>query len=127
MDFLNFIVTYWPVLVGLIVLGAVVGIAVYHFIKLPTSEQLQKVREWLLWAVTEAEKALGGGTGQLKLRYVYDAFVARFGWLAKVIPFNIFSDLVDDALEEMRELLQQNEDIAAYVDGPTDNMVKVGF
>lgn len=117
MDILEFLISYWYIILALIVLGVVVGIAVYHFIKLPTSAQLQKVREWLLWAVTEAEKALGGGTGQLKLRYVYDAFVARFGWLAKVISFETFSALVDDALEEMRELLAKNKAAAAYVEG----------
>ena len=28
------------------------------------------VKEWLLWAVTQAEQYLGSGTGALKLRYV---------------------------------------------------------
>ena len=28
------------------------------------------LREWLLLAVTEAERAFGGGTGVVKLRYV---------------------------------------------------------
>lgn len=116
MEVLNFLFTYWYIILAFIALGFVVGIAVYHFVKLPPSEQLNKVREWLLFAVIEAERELGSGTGRLKLRSVYDAFVARFGWLAKVIPFNTFSDLVDDALEEMRELLEQNEDIAAYVE-----------
>ena len=117
MDFLNFLMDNWYIIAAGAAVGVVIGIAVYHFIKLPTSAQLQKVREWLLWAVTEAERALGGGTGQLKLRMVYDAFVARFGWLARIISFETFSALVDDALEEMRELLAKNTAAAAYVEG----------
>ena len=117
MNFIEFLITYWYIILAFFAVGFAAGVAVYHFIKLPTSEQLQKVREWLLWAVTQAEKELGGGTGQLKLRSVYDAFVARFGWLAKIIPFCVFSNLVDDALDEMRELLEKNEAAAAYVEG----------
>lgn len=119
-DFWTFFLDTWYIFVGFIAIGFFVGVLVYRFVKLPTSEQLQKVREWLLWAVTQAEKELGGGTGQLKLRSVYDLFVARFGWLAKIIPFRVFSELVDDALEEMRELLANNKAVAEYVEGPVD-------
>jgi len=69
---------------------------------MPSDKQLNKVREWLLYAVTKAEKELGGGTGQIKLRYVYDMFVARFTWLARVISFEAFSMMVDEALERMK-------------------------
>ena len=57
---------------------------------MPTNEQLKKVKEWLLWAVAEAEKELGSGTGQLKLRYVYDMFIVKFPSLAKIISFETF-------------------------------------
>ncbi len=117
-DFWTFFLDTWYIFVGFVAIGFFAGVLVYRFVKLPTSEQLQKVREWLLWAVTQAEKELGGGTGQLKLRSVYDLFVARFGWLAKIIPFRVFSALVDDALDEMREMLDQNKAVAAYVEGP---------
>ena len=75
------------------------------------------MREWLLGAVTEAEKELGGGTGQLKLRSVYDRFVVRFPWVAMVLPFDVFSEMVDDALAEMRLMLAQNDKIRSYVEG----------
>lgn len=107
----------WPVLAaGLAVLVAA-GLGIYRFVGLPTQEQLDKVRKWLLWAVTEAEKELGSGTGELKLRQVYDLFVVRFPWLAKVISFDLFSALVDEALEEMRELLDTNQAVSAFVNG----------
>ena len=114
---MEFIMNYWPLVVAAIAFFAVVIIAIVRFVGLPTESQLAKVREWLLWAVTEAEKELGGGTGQLKLRQVYDLFVTRFPWLAKAISFELFSDLVDEALEEMRELLKNNQAARAFVEG----------
>lgn len=74
---MKYIVENWFVIVGLIAVLAAGGYAIYVFVKMPSDKQLNKVREWLLYAVTKAEKELGGGTGQIKLRYVYDMFVAR--------------------------------------------------
>lgn len=76
---------------------------------MPTKSQIAKVKEWLLYAVTMAESEFGGGTGTIKLRYVYDLFVGKFPWLAKMISFEMFSGLVDEALVDMKKMLQTNE------------------
>lgn len=115
---MEFILENWPIIVAVIAVIAVAAVSVARFVGLPTDAQLSKVREWLLWAVTEAEKDLGGGTGKLKLRQVYDLFVTRFPWLAKLVSFELFSDMVDDALEEMREMLDTNQAVKAFVEGP---------
>lgn len=117
---MEFIINNWYIVLGFIVVLVCAGIAAYRFAGLPTEAQLKKVREWLLYAVTEAEKELGGGTGQLKLRTVYDLFIQRFPWLVKVIPFETFSGLVDDALEEMRDMLAKNQAVKALVEGEGD-------
>lgn len=114
---MEFIMENWPVIVAAVAVVAVAAVAVIRFVGLPTAEQLTKVREWLLWAVTEAEKSLGGGTGQLKLRQVYDLFVARFPWLARLVSFSLFSAMVDDALDELREMLDTNEAVKEFVEG----------
>ena len=75
-----------------------------------------KVKEWLKYAVVEAEKYLGTGTGQLKLRAVYDMFVEAYPVFSKILPFSIFSKMVDDALEWMRIQLESNIKIKEYVD-----------
>lgn len=72
-------------------------------------------KNWLVWAVSEAEKMLGSGTGQLKLRYVYDAAVVRFPILAKFIPFAVFSRMVDAALKIMNDMIAKNENIAVAI------------
>lgn len=114
---MEFIINYWYIIVAVIAALVVAGVAIYRYFGLPSDAQLAKVREWLLWAVTEAEKELGGGTGKLKLRQVYDLFVTRFPWLAKVVSFELFSDMVDDALDEMREMLQNNKAVKELVEG----------
>ena len=112
---MDFLINNWPVLVGLIAVIVVAVIAVKSYFGLPREEQIARVKEWLLWAVTKAEKELGGGTGQLKLRYVYDMFVTRFPTVSKFITFETFSNMVDQALEKMRHLLETNTQIEAYV------------
>ena len=118
---MEFIINNWYIILAIAAALGVGGVAIYRFFGLPSKVQLAKVREWLLWAVTEAEKELGCGTGKLKLRQVYDLFVTRFPWLAKVVSFDLFSSMVDDALEEMRSMLQTNTAVKVLVEGGDDN------
>lgn len=113
------LIEYWPLLVALFATITVGGYALYVFVKRPTTEQISKVKEWLLIAVTNAEKELGGGTGQIKLRYAYDMFLAKFPYLAQVIPFEQFSELVDEALEKFRKMLDTNPAVREYVSPAT--------
>lgn len=98
-----------------IFIACFVGYSVYVFLNRPTNAQIGQIKEWLLYAVAKAEKELGSGTGQLKLRYVYDMFIARFPYLVKFIGFEAFSGLVDEALDIFREMLQQNKNVNEYV------------
>ena len=75
-----------------------------------------KVKEWLKFAVTEAEAYLGSGTGQLKLRQVYDWFILQFPVFSKILPFFIFSKMVDNALEWLKYQLENNANIKAFID-----------
>lgn len=113
---MEFLAENWIVIVGILMIGAGAGFAIYKFVSSSKEEQLNKVKEWLLWAVIAAEKDLGSGTGKLKLRQVYDLFIVRFPWLVKVVSFTKFSDLVDEALIEMRNLLKTNETVKALVE-----------
>ena len=101
--------------IGIIGIVGAAAYALYYFMNLGKEKQLQMVKNWLLLAVVEAEKALGSGTGQLKLRYVYDLFITRFKYLSLVISFEQFSNLVDDALVLMREAISNNKQIENYI------------
>lgn len=113
---MNFIVENWFVIVAAGAGIAVVAYTTYTFFRMPNEKQLNRVREWLLYAVVVAEKKLGAGTGKIKLRYVYDMFVARFDWIAKVITFEMFSMMVDEALEKMKDMLKNNEAVQRLVE-----------
>ena len=112
---MQFFIDNWVSLLLCILSIAVLIVSVLNFMKLPKNQQLEKVKQWLLIAVTEAEKVLGSGTGRLKLSYVYDLFVTKFPWLAKIIPFETFSNLVDEVLEDMRKLIEANPNVNEYV------------
>lgn len=114
---MNFIANNWPVIIAL---AALLGAGVSYIVHMLRNKEITKVQEWLLWAVTNAEKELGSGTGRLKLRSVYDLFVTRFPWVARFLSFEQFSDLVDDALEDMRKMLENNEAVQSFVSGPTE-------
>lgn len=106
-------VYFWVGLV-LVVIGLVLTIV--KWFKMPSEKQLSNIKEWLLFATIEAEKELGSGTGQLKLRFVYDQFIARFGLIAKLMPFQVFSRLVSEVLEDMKLTLETNKDIREFVE-----------
>lgn len=72
-------------------------------------------KDWLVWAVSEAEATFGSNTGKLKLRYAYDLAIERFPIIAKLIPFSLFSKLVDSALDVMREMIENNKSIAEAI------------
>lgn len=112
---MQWLVDNWSLIVAFVcVIVALVAI-IRRFSGIPTEEQIAAVKEWLLWAVIQAEKELGSGTGKLKLRQVYDLFVTKFPWVAKYVSFTSFSIWVDEALIEMRKLLETNTYISTFV------------
>ena len=114
---MKWIVDNWSFLV---VVACVFGVAVVYikkFMDIPSTEQLMKVKQWLLYAVIEAEKQYQGGTGALKLRAVYNEFCKVFPSLVPIVSFALFSQLVDEALTQMKHLLETNGEISKYVGG----------
>ena len=114
---MTFLIDNWYMFVAIIAVLIVIVAVAIKFFRGNWKNNLAKVREWLLYAVTVAEKELGSGTGALKLRYVYDMFTVKFPWLVKVVSFEMFSELVDDALDELMYMLKCNEAIEEYVVG----------
>ena len=104
----------------LVVVGVVCCVDLIYtcraFLNKPTGEQIANIKQWLRWAVMEAEKELKGGTGQAKLRKVYDMAIAKFTWLS-FVSFDNFAEWVDEALAWMNGQLEANPNIKAYVEG----------
>jgi hypothetical protein len=104
--------------VGLIMLlGGGAIMFVITFLRMGQQQQMKMISEWLLLAVVQAEKELGGGTGQIKLRYVYDMFLAKFKYFAMIISFEQFSSMVDVSLEKMKTMLNTNNSLQKYIKG----------
>lgn len=107
----------WITVLGLIII-AVAGIYEgYEFNKKDKEQKIAAICEWLKYGVTVTEKALGSGTGQLKLRMLYSMATAQFPFITKLMTFEQFSDNVDDALEWMRKQLDENPNIKAAIIG----------
>ena len=115
MDILGFVMNNWLTIILSIAALAVFIVKVVQFVRSPSDKQIENLKEWLKLAVTEAEAALGSGTGQLKLRDVYDMAVEKFPWVGEFITFETFSTWVDEALEWMNNQLESNENVKAYV------------
>lgn len=100
---------------GIAIIVGIAAYAIYYFMNLSKEKQIEVVREWLLYACIEAEKALGSNTGKIKLRYVYNLFITKFKFLSLVISFEQFSLLVDDVLETMRDMIANNKNVENYI------------
>lgn len=99
---------YWYVIIA--VATVVILFATYKIFG------IDKVREWLLIAVTKAEEIYGNGTGKLKLVYVYDLFITKFPKLQAIIPYKLFTVLVDQALVVMRKMLENDKIVEVLSD-----------
>lgn len=104
----DFLLNYWlHIVIGILFISGVISFIL---------NQRKNIKEWLLYAVVEAEKELGSNTGKIKLRQVFNWFVHTFPIMSKLVSFNTFSSLVDMALEEMEKMLATNDAIKSYVE-----------
>ena len=130
MKIMDWLIENWFLIVALLSCVTVVICLVFRFLGMPTEKQKAKVREWLIWACIEAERSLQSGTGQLKLREVWNMFCAvpTFTWVARVISFEQFSTWVSDALLEVKQMIISNNNLAEYVygkDNATEEVAKI--
>ena len=98
------------------VIFAIIVFVIAGVVFIVRNMSIGKMKEWLKYAVSLAEKELGSGTGQLKLRQVYDSFVSKYKWISVLISFDKFSELVDEALVWMRTEMDENQKIKNYIE-----------
>ena len=112
---MSWLINNSDVIVGVLSLIVVSIVIIIKFLLMCRDIQIEKVKEWLLYACVEAEKSLGSKTGKLKLRFVYDKFIEKFKFVSILLSFEDFSDLVDSSLEDMRELVDTNKNVKEYI------------
>lgn len=113
---MEFFMENWKAMVGLLIIIVVIVLSVAEFVKKPREEQINDLKNWLLYACVEAEKIFKSNMGVIKLRWVYDLFLTKFPALAKIITFELFSAWVDEALEKMRKLIESNKSLKEYIE-----------
>lgn len=123
-EFFEAIVSNKSLIVVTLICIIVVVSEIIRFCKLPSEKQHAKIKKCLLAWVVQAEKELGSGTGKLKLSTVYGLFVTTFPVLKNFISFDTFSGWVDDALNEMEEMLSQNDNLQNLIKGDNNNTEK---
>lgn len=104
------------IIVALVIVAIALVCGIVWFVKLPKDKKIANIKEWLKFAVIDAEKELGSGTGQLKLRMVYNMAVKQFPFIVQLIPFDTFSGWVDEALDWMRDQLAENKVTQSYIE-----------
>jgi len=117
MEYIKAFLENWALWVVLAATVAFVVNFIHNWFSKPTSQQIADLQEWLKWAVAQAEKALGSGTGELKLRMVYDSALSKFPWIKNFISFEIFKGYVDIALNWLEDELSQNSAVSSYIKG----------
>lgn len=113
---MDWIINNWSMIVVVIAFIVVFYIQYRKFCKLPSEQQLAKVKAFLLVVVVEAERIYKSKTGRIKLSYAYEKFVQAFPSLVPIIPFELFASMVDEVLEQMRNMLEDNENVRNYVE-----------
>lgn len=121
---MNWIMENYRLIILVVCMLIVVADAVVVFIRQPRKQQIETLKEWLKYAVSVAEQELGSGTGKLKLRYVYDMFIGTFPALSKILSFDKFSELVDEALVWMEAQIDTNNMISALLSGEEEEKIE---
>lgn len=119
-NIIDTIIGNWALILSVVALLGVIVLfigKIVVFFKLPFTSQKAKIKECLLTWVLDAESALGGQTGKAKLSLVYTYFVSSFPFLKNFISLETFGRWVDEALDEAKELLSENENLAKIVLG----------
>ena len=81
------------------------------FLHLTPEEQLKKIKLILLDLTLKAESALGSNTGKAKRAQVYALFKEKCPIITAFMTEAFFDKILDETLEEMRNLLASNKDL----------------
>lgn len=115
MEILKMIIENWLIFVIVLILVLFAVYEVLRFLKLTPQQQLGKVKTALLYMVTEAEKELKSKTGRVKRSMVWDWLVERFPIISLFITEEKYDELLDQALDEFRKMLESNDSLYDYV------------
>lgn len=115
MEILQALIENWLIFVIALILVLITVYAILLFLKLTPNQQLNKVKTALLYMVTEAERELKSKTGRVKRSMVWEWLVERFPIITLFITEEKYDELLDQALEEFKKMLESNDSLYDYV------------
>lgn len=104
-------------LVAALITFILVATFVIKYLSTPTEKRKDMILTWLLHSVIEAERMLGSKTGQVKFAQVYDTYLKQFPVMSKFFPKEVFVELVNEALNQMKHLIETNIQVKQYIEG----------
>lgn len=105
---------YHTILIALVIMIGIVFAAV-KFFKLTPAEQKKRILLVLLDACIKAEQALGSKTGKAKRAQVYAMLKEKMPIISLFLSMEQFDELLDLALEEMKDWLAKNVEAAKKI------------
>jgi len=105
MNFINWLITYWPTILVIIVLAVWIVYKIKNFYKLPNSERVKRIKEWLLYWVTEAIKKYDVGEMDLAIAEIYGLFCDKFPIIKTLIPLDVVHQWIEQAFEKFQGIL----------------------
>lgn len=81
---------------------------IWKYITFPSARRKERILLWLVQAVEYAERIYGGKTGNIKLSFVYNMFIDKFGFVGMFVSQEVFNELVDKAIAIMEETLNES-------------------
>ena len=110
MSFANWIVENWDFLLLIVLAVAAVVLAIFKGNK-------SVIMNMLFSMVTEAEKAYGGGTGELKLAQVMAWIYPKLpGFMKAFVSEATLTKWIETALEAAKAKWEENAAIGAYIE-----------
>lgn len=121
---MEWITQNWFNVVGILIIAIAAVIVGKKFMDKDKAQKIEAIKEWLKYGVTVTERALGSSTGKLKLQMLFSIATQQFPFLTKLLTFEEFSKMVDDALVWMREQIETNPNIKAAILGIQETEVQ---
>ena len=121
---MEWIMNNWFNVVGILVIAVGAIFAGKKFMDKDKAQKIEAIREWLKYGVTVTERALGSNTGKLKLTMLWSIATQQFPFIAKLLTFEDFSRMVDEALAWMKEQIETNPNIKAAILGVQETEVQ---
>jgi hypothetical protein len=91
-----------------IILYCILAVIAIAFLVLMFIYKRSTLTTWILEAVLIAEKELvGAGRGQEKLELVHKRLIEAFPVIGRILPFKMFSHMVDGALDMIKAFLEE--------------------